>query len=266
MSNVTTITNPLMQPIQYNGQTYFTGQYFHQMYRNNSDTGGKYKQASHFLRLVRSIAAYPKYIEAGDIVELTKDRADPDYGSVFKANYGNPIMLINATAQVALTHHLDDEVSKSASVKSNRQTAAGQKSITAFQQAKAAPALLSAYLEAGKLLGTSEAMAKAVAVEQVRSKLGVDFEPMLIGNTVEEKPETPTALGQEIGISGRAMNKALTEAGLQKKVGDEWVPTHKADGYYSLEPYQSRDSDHTGYRALWYKSVLDVITADEVTA
>jgi hypothetical protein len=32
-------------------------------------------------------------------------------------------MLINATAQVALTHHLDDEVSKSASVAVNGQAA-----------------------------------------------------------------------------------------------------------------------------------------------
>jgi hypothetical protein len=165
MSSITPISNPLMQPVQYMGQTYFTGQYFHQMYRNNSDTNGKYKQFQHFARLIRSIETYQNYVDAGDIVELTKEKASPDSGLAsdtetqnlrlaFKATYGKPIMLINATAQVALTHHLDDEVSKNASVNANRQTVTGQRALTALQQAKTAPALLSAFIEAGKALGT----------------------------------------------------------------------------------------------------------------
>ncbi|MCK7581044.1 MAG: hypothetical protein MZV65_39105 [Chromatiales bacterium] len=77
MSKLVSIdSSPLMQPVQFNGQTYFTGQYFHQLYRTNSDADGKYKQTAHFLRLIRSIEAYPLYVESGDIVELTKADAE----------------------------------------------------------------------------------------------------------------------------------------------------------------------------------------------
>lgn len=143
-------SSPLMQPVHYNGQTYYTGQYFHKMYRANSDADGKYKQAAHFLRLIRSIEAYSLYVESGDIVEVTKadaesalasGKADPNLGSAFKATFGKPIMLINATAQVALMHHLDDEVSKQASVAINRHAVSPGKS-TEPQLARAAAAWL----------------------------------------------------------------------------------------------------------------------------
>lgn len=121
--------NPLMLPIQYSGQTYFTSQYFHQVYRQNAGDDGKYAQLQHFNRLIRSIEAYPQYVGRGDIVELSRDKAGPDLGPVFKANYGNPIMLINATAQVALTHHLDDEISREASVRANERIAGQDRAI-----------------------------------------------------------------------------------------------------------------------------------------
>jgi len=72
------------------------------------------------MRLIRGIEAYGKYVEAGDIVEATwdetKDSSDAEIASLIKSNSYKSIMLINATAQVALTHHLDDEMSKNASV------------------------------------------------------------------------------------------------------------------------------------------------------
>ncbi|MCJ8337558.1 MAG: hypothetical protein MJK10_03720 [Pseudomonadales bacterium] len=145
MSNITLITNPLMQPIQYKGQMYFTSHYFHQAYRNNSGSdGGKYEKQKDFMRLIRSIEAYSNYIDAGDIVELTREEAgaaaapalktDPKLGSVFKATFGKPIMLINATAQIALTHHLDDEISKQTSVNVNRRTALELPAADSFAQ------------------------------------------------------------------------------------------------------------------------------------
>jgi hypothetical protein len=102
-------SSPLMQPVHYKGQTYFTGQYFHQMYRTNSNADGRYKQFQHFARLIRSIETYPQYLAAGDIVELEKADAEhalasgeagPELGLAFKATFGKPIMLINATAPV----------------------------------------------------------------------------------------------------------------------------------------------------------------------
>lgn len=127
MSTLTSISNPLMQPIHYNGQVYFTSQYFHQMYRRNAEGWGKYGQLKHFNRMIRSIEAYENYIQRNDIIEITWNEAkkitSPDFGPVFESVSYNPLMLINATAQVALTHHLDDAISKEMSVTTNEQVA-----------------------------------------------------------------------------------------------------------------------------------------------
>ena len=268
MSNLVSIKpSPLMEPVQYNGQTYFTGQYFHQLYRANSDESGKYKQVPHFLRLIRSIEAYPLYVESGDIVELTKSdvETDPDLGSVFKASHGNPIMLINATAQVALTHHLDDEVSKQVSVSVNRQ-AVKQALATGRQQAIAAKAWLDTSLYIAKALGTDEPMARAVAIDIVREQTGVDFGRMLSGNGVDEAPMTSTDLGKAWGLTGKVgekMNAALCKQGFaEKNEHGDWVPTEKGKPYCTCNPFKSPHSSHTGYRTLWYRRVLDAMTKE----
>lgn len=217
------------------------------------------------MRLIRGIEAYGKYVEAGDIVEATwdetKDSSDAKIASLIKSNSYKSIMLINATAQVALTHHLDDEMSKNASVNVNRHVAEQVRPKTALQQAKVAPVLLLAYLEAGRLLGTDLPMARAVAVDKVLSETGVDYRPLLAGNTAKEVPLTPTDLWKEIGVSGQKMNQLLEGSGLQTKEGDKWVPTEKGARFSSMEPYKSRHSDHTDYRPMWFKSVLGLLEA-----
>lgn len=271
MANIVQIVNPLMQPVQYHGQTYFTGQYFHQMYRANSDADGKYKQFQHFTRLIRSIEAYPLYIESGDIVELTKADADaalasgeagPEMGPAFKATFGKPIMLINATAQVALTHHLDDEVSKQASVAINRQVARASDPLALkYRQAKT---IASCSMSIFKMLGADVPMARTLTVERVKEEIGMDFSKVLASNSVEEAPMTPTDLGKEIGISGRKMNAALEQDGFQERDDhDEWRPTEKGKPYCTVNPYKSPNSDHVGYRVLWYRRVLDVLTKED---
>lgn len=281
MSNLVAISNPLMRPVQYHGQTYYTGQYFHQMYRANSDADGKYKQASHFLRLIRSIEAYPLYIESGDIVELTWDQVkgdstNPDFGFVadssnaelallFKSNRYNPIMLINATAQVALTHHLDDEVSKQASVAINRQTA-NRAGALETQQARAATAWLGATLKAAAMLGTDVPMAREVAVDVVRDRVGVDWGKLLANNTVEDAPMNATDLGHLFGLTGRCgakMHQMLFEQGFAyKDEHGDWLPTEKGKPYCTCNPYKSPHSEHSGYRTLWYRRVLDVLAKE----
>lgn len=276
MSNLVSIKpSPLMEPVQYNGQTYFTGQYFHQMYRSNSDADGKYRHAKNFLRLIRSIETYPQYLASGDIVEL--ERADAEIalasgeaGSklelAFKANFGNPIMLINATAQVALTHHLDDEVSKQVSVAVNQQ-AVKQALLTGRQQACAAKAWMDTSLAIAKMLGADEPMARTVAVDIVREQTGVDFGRMLANNSVEEAPMTSTDLGKEWGLTGKIgekFNAALHKQGYaEKNEHGDWVPTEKGKTYCTCNPYKSPHSEHSGYRTLWYRRVLDVLVKEE---
>jgi hypothetical protein len=123
------IQNPLMLPIELNGRTYFTSHYFHSLYRGNA--GEKYANIEEFNRLVRSIETYPEYVARADIVELkwvvAKGSGMQSLHPCFKATGYNPIMLINATAQIALTHHLDDALSKQVSVVVNENAVAADK-------------------------------------------------------------------------------------------------------------------------------------------
>lgn len=113
--------NPLLSPISFNGGTYFTSHYFHAQYKNNA--GGKYSQLKDFNRLVRSIETYNEYVLNSDIIEIQSKSDIPTEAQLlhlaYKSNNYAPIMLINATAQVALTHHLDDAISKAVSVEVN---------------------------------------------------------------------------------------------------------------------------------------------------
>jgi hypothetical protein len=265
MSQITPFTNPLMQPIAFNGQTYFTGQYFHQMYRNNSDMGGKYKRPADFMRLVRSIEAYQSYIDAGDIIELLwedcKQDGNAEIALLLKSNSYKPIMLINATAQVALTHHLDDEVSKNASVNANRQVATGQAARLLARDLKVAQAAADLIRHVGGIFGTEPQMVNAFISTELKKMVGLDVTPLLGNNHVEEAPMTPTALGKELGVSAIEMNRQLFEGGYQTKDEDgQWVPTDEGRKYCTVNPYKSPNSDHTGYRVLWHRSVLDAIT------
>lgn len=83
--------------------------------------------------------------------------------------------------------------------------------------------------------------AAAIGANQVAINLhGVNL-LQLSGNThllaanQECQALTPTALGKLAGgLSAQKVNKALEEAGLQKRVGDEWVPLPAAEGLYRL--------------------------------
>lgn len=67
-------TSPLLSVIAYQGQDYFTSQYFHAQYVTNSPHSGKYRRHADFIRTIRSIASYTIYVDRSDIVALTFDR------------------------------------------------------------------------------------------------------------------------------------------------------------------------------------------------
>lgn len=124
--------SPLFAPIRYNDQEYFASQYFHQQYLANSPHGGKHKRYDSFMRLLRSIEAYARYVSQGDIQEVAWNKDQPHFCGylkpVFHAAGYHPLTLLNATAQLAMSHHLDDELSQQMSVSVNayavRQSAA----------------------------------------------------------------------------------------------------------------------------------------------
>lgn len=120
-----------------------------------------------------------------------------------------------------------------------------------------AKSTLSLYMTAAKWLGTDAPMARAIAVDAVKQQTGVDLQPLLGGNAIEENPMTPTELGKPLNWTGRAMNARLALAGLQdRNENGEWVPTDKGKPYCTVNPYKAPHSEHTGYRVLWYRTVL----------
>lgn len=119
------------------------------------------------------------------------------------------------------------------------------------------------YLSLGKMFGTDVAMSRAIAADRIKAATGVDVAPLLAHNSVEEAPVTPTELGKTVGLSAVAMNQALQDAGLQvkgpvdpKSKKADWTPTEKGKPYCTVNPYKAPNSEHTGYRALWYPRVL----------
>ena len=117
-------------------------------------------------------------------------------------------------------------------------------------------------LKLGALFGTEKAMAAAVAAEQVKADTGLNLSKLLAAISVEDAPITPTELGKELGISGRKMNAELEAQGLQSRDDNgDWSPTDKGRRYCTVNPYKSPNSDHTGYRILWHRNVLDAITS-----
>ena len=132
---IPTVASPLLAPVAYEGQTYFTSQYFHQHYRSNSPYGGKYHRHHDFVRLLRRIEAYELYVGQGDILEVSWSRIKLEgkhnllsWQPLFQAAGWNPLTLLNATAQLALSNFLDDEASKQMAVTANTVAARRQTS------------------------------------------------------------------------------------------------------------------------------------------
>lgn len=120
------------------------------------------------------------------------------------------------------------------------------------------------FVKAGEFLGTSREMARAVAVKATRELTGVDFSPLLVGNTVPEKPLTPTALSALHGVTAKTMNAILEREGFQTRKGKTWTATEKGRSFSTLDPYQSQHSGHSGYRLLWSPSVLEALKEGNV--
>jgi Rha family phage regulatory protein len=93
---------------------------------------------------------------------------------------------------------------------------------------------------------------------KIEKRLTDEFEMQLV---------TPTQIGKmfEPAISGKEVNKLLQRAGLQWRVGGEWVPTAEGKKYSSSEPIQLENGKMV-YQLKWQRRVKDIIQAEmEVT-
>lgn len=89
---------------------------------------------------------------------------------------------------------------------------------------------------------------------KIEKRLTDDFEMQLV---------TPTQIGKmfEPAISGKEVNKLLQRAGLQWRVGGEWVPTAEGKKYSSSEPIQL-ESGKMVYQLKWQRRVKEIIQAE----
>jgi hypothetical protein len=270
-----------MQPVQYNGQEYYTSQYFHRQYIANSVHGGKYQRHGDFLRLLRTIETYKIYIQQGDIVELvwsqvnsrtpnqrsyvvTEEDKSTSLSQLFKPlfqaiNY-NPLTLLNATAQLALSHHLDDEINKQLSVAVNTAMATPHAdqddTLPPYKEALVAFAF---YLTMGKLLNAPLHILEQEGVKQLLLNMNIDCRFLLAISPAQNNiPETemmlePTELAAKLGIANAvAMNRYLYEFGLQVRSPDgTWEPTPLGAPHCIRHAWQSHHSTKSGYNLKW---------------
>jgi hypothetical protein len=258
--NDLSVQNPLMLPISYNGGQYYTSQYFHAQYRENA--GEKYQLLKNFNALIRSIESYQDYIDRGDIVELSWNQAKItglDFKPVYESISYKPIMLINSTAQIALTHHLDDEISKRMSVAINTKFAEDIKQIALD---KVADDLDAAY-KIALFFGLEGNQAKLKADKVVKQRHGVSPMAMLeidLVSPIQVRLLTPTEIGQELGgVSAQSVNKLLAAHELQSKATGKWVATEKGKSYAKLLDVNKESGGAPVQQLKWYESVIELI-------
>lgn len=259
--------NPLMLPIQFEEQVYFTSHYFHSQYKNNA--GEKYTQLKNFNALIRSIETYQDYVSRKDIVELTwqeaKNSTDFNFKPVYESTAYKPIMLINATAQLALSHHLDDAISKTISVEVN------SKASTKAPSAKLLFSESKALIDLAKLFGLEGNQAVLSASKAAKKMYGYSplelLEVELI-SPVKEKTLTPTEIGLQLGgLSGQKINKLLEELGYQTNFRDShenivWSPTEKGKSHGEMIDTAKKHNDGTPVKQWkWYASIIDLLDA-----
>lgn len=86
---------------------------------------------------------------------------------------------------------------------------------------------------------------------KVEKRLTEDFELQLV---------TPTQIGKmfEPALSGKQVNNMLREAGLQWRVGGEWIATSDGKKYSSSEPVQL-ETGRMVYQLKWQRKVKEII-------
>ena len=135
------------------------------------------------------------------------------------------------------------------------------KQATISSSYKEASTIVQSYMKVGKLLGTAEPMAKAIAVEQTRRVTGVDFKELLPLANIQEIPVGIRDLAKKLNIKENKLKDILTREGLMTRADDEnktILLTEKAKSLKmgTLEPFQSKSSNHVGYQSKWFPSIV----------
>ena len=134
-----------------------------------------------------------------------------------------------------------------------------------ISQAEHAFKLIPSVVRAARMLGLDR-NAAAISANQAVAKLTGANVMRLLGHTHLEAENqsalfyTPTELGRQIGVSGRAFNMLLAEAGLQAKKGEHWAPLATAEGFCRVLDTGKRHGDGSMIQQLkWSDGVLNLI-------
>lgn len=265
-------SSPLMQPVAYQGQTYFTSQYFHQQYLANSPHGGKYRRHDNFLQSVRTIPTYPDLIQGEHIVELEWKRVSASkdvlteifsyFKSLFQLTGYRPLTLLDSVAQAELFHHLEDEASRAAAMAINTSVARQAVRKTSLPHSTdTAKVIIGNVLDIAAMLGTSLHIAQQEAVKLAAKETGLDFRPLLQAAPaqnaipIEERMLEPTDLAKEFGWGenqGRRMNGAIARLGWQvKNIGGGWEATPAGAPHCLIHAWTVEQGTKSGYNLKW---------------
>lgn len=134
-----------------------------------------------------------------------------------------------------------------------------------ISQAEHAFKLIPSVVRAARMLGLDR-NAAAISANQAVAKLTGANVMRLLGHTHLEAENqsalffTPTELGRQIGVSGRAFNMLLAEAGLQAKKGEHWAPLATAEGFCRVLDTGKRHGDGSMIQQVkWSDGVLNLI-------
>lgn len=134
-----------------------------------------------------------------------------------------------------------------------------------ISQAEHAFKLIPSVVRAARMLGLDR-NAAAISANQAVAKLTGANVLRLLGHTHLEAENqsalfyTPTELGRQIGVSGRAFNMLLAEAGLQAKKGEHWAPLATAEGFCRVLDTGKRHGDGSMIQQVkWSDGVLNLI-------
>ena len=116
-------------------------------------------------------------------------------------------------------------------------------------------------LKIGKLLGTAEPMAKAIAVEEARRITGIDHSRLLPLANIQEVPVGIRDLAKKLNIKENKLKDILSREGLMTRADDEnktilLTEKEKSLKMGTLEPFQSKNSNHVGYQSKWFPSII----------
>ena len=117
-----------------------------------------------------------------------------------------------------------------------------------------------------EVFGVKKGMATAAAMKMVGEAYGIDTEPLRTLLPAEATPGllTPTGIAKALRIvNGKgtpdpaAVNRKLTELGLQHRVNGQWTLTEKGRAYGENKPFTR--NGHSGYVINWHESVLELM-------